>query len=139
WVKLPSSHFTPDNRSMTASVPSFAVYALMGGPSGSTADVFAFPVPWRPYGPNAGDGSGQTGTLAGGITFTNLPPECTIKIYTITGELVKTLHHSDLTGTVAQERWDVKTDGRESVASGVFLWRAESTVDGKNGKLMVIR
>ncbi len=139
WVKLPASQLTPDGRAMRAAVPHFSVYALMGGPSGSTADVFAFPVPWRPFGPNAGEAAGQTGSLSGGITFSNLPSECTIRIYTLSGDLVRTLQHSDTGGSVAQERWDGRTDGGDVVASGVYLWRAQSHVDGKNGKLMVIR
>jgi flagellar hook assembly protein FlgD len=77
--------------------------------------------------------------LAGGITFTNLPSESTIRIYTISGERVRTLRHSDMGGSIGQERWDGRTDGGETVASGVYLWRVESNVDGKNGKLMIIR
>jgi len=139
WVKIPGSRAVSEGLAISAAVPHFSVYALMGAPSGSAADTFAFPVPWRPHGPMAGDSNGQTGTLAGGITFTNLPSECTIRLYTIAGELVRTLHHSDLNGSIAQERWDVRTDGGDAVASGVYLWRVESDVDGKNGKLMVIR
>ena len=98
-----------------------------------------FPLPWRPHGPNAGTGPGQTGTDSGGITFSNLPSECDIKIYTVSGSLVRQLHHSDLTGPVAQQVWDGNTSGGEHAASGVYLWRVESSADSKNGKLMVIR
>lgn len=139
WVKLPGSRPVENGLAIAAAVPHFSVYSLMGGPAGSAADVYAFPVPWRPYGPLAGDGDGQTGTIAGGITFSNLPSECTIHIYTLSGDRVRTLHHSDLAGSIAQERWDVRTAEGDAVASGVYLWRVESDVDGKNGKLMVIR
>jgi flagellar hook assembly protein FlgD len=84
-------------------------------------------------------GVGQTGTIEDGMTFTSLPSECTIKIYTVSGELVRTLQHSDVTGLPQQEKWDGKTSGGDPVASGVYLWRVESASDAKNGKLMVIR
>lgn len=137
WVKMPDSH--PNGASVIGAVTQFSVYALMGSASSDTSDVFVFPVPWRPHGRDAGIGAGQTGTDSGGITFSNLPSECDIKIYTLSGSLVRAIHHSDLTGPIAQEKWDVNTTGGEHAASGVYLWRVESSVDGKNGKLMVIR
>jgi hypothetical protein len=138
WVKIPGSANSAD-RTVTAPITRFTTFALMGGPSGSAADVYVFPNPWRPHGPNAGSGSGQTGTIADGMTFAALPSECRIRIYTISGELVRELRHSDLTTGLPTEAWDGKTSGGQPVASGVYLWRVESTVDGKNGKVMVIR
>jgi hypothetical protein len=137
WVKMPDSH--PNGGSVMGAVTQFSVYALMGSASADTSAVIIFPLPWRPHGPNAGTGAGQTGTEAGGITFSNLPSECDIKIYTVSGSLVRELHHSDLIGPVAQEVWNGNTSGGEHAASGVYLWRVESSIDSKNGKLMLIR
>jgi len=139
WVKMPATQNAVGIHTVAASVAYFSVYALMGSPDGSASDSFAFPVPWRPHGPNAGTGAGQTGTEADGILFSNLPSECTLSIYTISGDRVRQIHHTDTAGLIGQERWDVKTTHGEPVASGVYLWRVESSVDGKNGKLMVIR
>ncbi len=139
WVKIPASQNALGFHTVTAPITSFTTFALMGSADGSASDSYAFPVPWRPHGPKAGSDSNQTGTEAGGITFNTLPSECTIKIYTLSGELARTLHHSDLGGTMQQEVWDVKTQTGDPVASGVYLWRVESSVDSKNGKLMVIR
>jgi flagellar hook assembly protein FlgD len=111
----------------------------MGSADADASNVYVFPLPWRPHGPDAGDGPGQTGTDAGGITFSNLPSECTIKIYTVSGHLVRALSHSDLAGPVGQEKWDGNTSSGDHAASGVYLWRVESSADSKNGKLMVIR
>jgi hypothetical protein len=124
---------------VAGAVTQFSVYALMGSAATDASAVFVFPVPWRPHGPNAGEGPGQTGTEGGGITFSNLPSECTIKIYTMSGSLVRTLSHSDLAGPVGQEKWDGNTSGGEHAASGVYLWRVESSADSKNGKLILIR
>ena len=139
WVKMPASRVNPATKTVFAPVTQFSVFALMGGVDGSASDVFVFPNPWRPHGPSAGNGSGQTGTEAGGMTFSNLPSECTIHIYTLSQEWVRTIHHSDAGGSIAQETWDGLTHGGAHAASGVYLWRVESSVDGKNGKLIIIR
>jgi len=139
WVKMPASQNLTSFNTVSAPMTQFSVFALMGSADGSASDSFVFPVPWRPHGPNAGTGSGQTGTEADGLTFSNLPSECTLKIYTIAGDLVRQIQHSDTGGLIGQEKWDARTTHGEAVASGVYLWRVESSVDGKNGKLMIIR
>ena len=114
--------------------------ALQGAAiAGPVSNVYVFPNPWRPHGPRAGNGSGQTGTDAGGITFANLPPECRIRIYTMSGRLVRDLRHSDAGAAPGLETWDGTTAAGGHAASGVYLYRAESASDGKNGTFMVIR
>jgi hypothetical protein len=137
WVKIPASQSM--GAGVVAPITRLSVFSLMGSASGSASDVYVFPTPWRPAGPHAGDGSGQSGSEAGGLTFSNLPSECSIRIYTLDGEKVRELHHSDTLGPVAQEKWDGNTAGGSHAASGVYLWRVESAQDGKNGKLMIIR
>jgi len=137
WVKMPDTH--PNGAAVTGPVTQFSVYALMGSADGDASSVFVFPIPWRPHGSGAGTGIGQTGTDSGGITFSNLPSECKITIYTLSGNRVRELHHSDLSGSIAQEKWDGNTSSGDPAASGVYLWRVESTTDGINGKLMIIR
>ena len=139
WVKIPDTQNNLSANSASVSVSQFGVFALMGEASGDASDVFVFPTPWRPHGPNAGSGPGQTGTDDGGMTFSNLPSECTIRIYTISGELVRQLPHSDTTGSLGQEKWDGLTAHGEHASSGVYLWRVESASNAKNGKLMIIR
>jgi len=139
WVKLPASRNETGFHTVSAPVSQLSVFALMGSADGSAVDVNVFPVPWRPHGPKAGSGAGQTGTEIDGLTFNNLPSECTIKIYTMAGDLVRQLHHSDAQSLIPQEKWDARTTHGDTVASGVYLWRVESSVDGKNGKLMIIR
>ncbi|MFA5975338.1 MAG: Ig-like domain-containing protein [Elusimicrobiota bacterium] len=137
WVKIPASQ--AEGTHVTAPITRFSVFALMGSADGSAVDVYVFPTPWRPHGPNTGTGSGQTGTEAAGLTFANLPSECAIRIYTLSGELVRQIHHSDVTGSMGREKWDGNTTGGGHAASGVYLWRVESSTDGKTGKLMIIR
>jgi len=137
WVKMPDSR--PNGGGVMGAVTQFSVYALMGNADGDASSVFVFPNPWRPHGHDAGTGPGQTGTDSGGIIFSNLPSECDIKIYTLSGHLVRNLYHSDLSGPIGQEKWDGNTISGDHAASGLYLWRVESSTDVKNGKLLVIR
>ncbi len=71
------------------------------------------------------------------IQFVNIPSPCTIRIYTIRGDLVKTIHHSDDSGIAS---WNQVTDYGQYVESGVYIYHIE-TPDGKKkiGKFAIIR
>lgn len=87
----------------------------------------AFPVPFIPH-------LGHSH-----ITFTRLTAKVTIRIFTISGELVKTIIKDS--GASDEVAWNpVTNDDGQPVASGVYLFHVEST-DGKTrlGKLMVIK
>jgi len=113
------------------------VYALLGTVDESVKDVYAFPVPFRPAGPDAGAGAGQTGTEAEGITFNNVPQTGDIEIYTLDGRLVRKLPIP--AGLVLPKlKWDARTAGGDRAASGVYLWRVVSGSNSKTGKLMLI-
>jgi hypothetical protein len=70
------------------------------------------------------------------ILFTNLPPQATIRIYTIGGNLVRILEHNDGSGT---EEWDARTRFDLLVASGNYYFHV-TTPDGRThlGRLAVI-
>lgn len=57
------------------------------------------------------------------IQFTNLPAECTISIFTVDANLVKTIHHTSTSGTAT---WDLKAEGGREVASGTYLYLVKS-------------
>lgn len=69
------------------------------------------------------------------ILFTHLPATCTIKIYTLTGDLIKTISHTNGTSI---ETWDVLTDNGLPPASGIYLYRVETPLGAKMGKLAII-
>ncbi len=54
------------------------------------------------------------------ITFYNLPPFCTIKIYTENGDLVQTIHHNNPLGT-GSENWDMLTSSQQVINSGIYI------------------
>lgn len=60
------------------------------------------------------------------LLFVNLPPYCTIRIYTVTGDLIKTIEH--VTGS-ADERWDQVTAYNQKIASGVYILQVDNAKD----------
>ncbi|HUP00537.1 MAG TPA: T9SS type A sorting domain-containing protein [Gemmatimonadota bacterium] len=70
------------------------------------------------------------------ILFTNLPPQATIRIYTISGNLVRVLEHNDGSGTAP---WDVRTRFDLLVASGNYYYHV-TTPDGRThlGRFAVV-
>jgi hypothetical protein len=53
------------------------------------------------------------------IQFINLPPECTIYIFTVDADLIKTLNHSSQSGTVT---WDLRAEGGREIAPGIYIY-----------------
>jgi hypothetical protein len=56
------------------------------------------------------------------IIFKNLPGECTIRIFTESGELVKTIEHTDGSGSAFwQDQWYLTTSNNQRPASGLYI------------------
>ena len=73
------------------------------------------------------------------IQFINLPPQCTIKIFNIRGELVKTLVHDGFTSNGAIF-WDLRTEDQQDVAYGVYLFHVDAPGIGEHvGKFSLIK
>ena len=71
------------------------------------------------------------------IEFVNLPEGATLKIYTLAGDLVRTLSHSAPHGVTA---WNLRNDNDKIVVSGVYLWLAEiPSGERKTGQLVIVR
>ncbi|OGR52983.1 MAG: hypothetical protein A2049_04460 [Elusimicrobia bacterium GWA2_62_23] len=137
WMRLPDFGADTSARTLSVYFGLPGVYAVIGAIDDSVRDVFAFPVPFRPNGPQAGTGQGQTGTEAAGITFSNVPQSGRIEIYTLDGRLVRKLAIPDNL-ILPEVKWNVRTAGGERAASGVYIWRVVSGGNAKTGKLMVI-
>jgi len=75
------------------------------------------------------------------IDFTNLPPKCTIRIYTLAGDLVAILDH-DYPATSAiphRESWNLVSRNIQATASGIYIFSVESEVGNYVGKFVVIQ
>ncbi|HWR84146.1 MAG TPA: hypothetical protein VN285_12665 [Candidatus Deferrimicrobium sp.] len=70
------------------------------------------------------------------VEFQKIPDRCTIRIYTLTGDLVQTIDHRDGTGAA---RWNLLSkDGRQA-ASGVYLFHVESPYGEHLGRFAIIK
>ena len=59
------------------------------------------------------------------VYFANLPASCTIKVYTMAGDLVRTLNHE---GSIENgiETWDLTTSDNFPVSFGIYIFHVES-------------
>jgi len=71
-----------------------------------------------------------------GVTFTRLTLDATVRIYTISGELVRTIKKSSNMDSVG---WDLRNDGGRQVASGLYLYLNEGNGTVKKGKMVIVR
>jgi hypothetical protein len=103
------------------------------GTSGPRADLLHVAVVPNPFrGSEAWD---QTG--ANEVHFINLPAQAKISIYTVAGDLVVVLNHSDPVHDF--ERWDLKNGRGKDVASGIYMYRVTSTNFAAQDRFVVIR
>ncbi|MCU0411675.1 MAG: hypothetical protein MUF82_03985, partial [Bacteroidetes bacterium] len=71
------------------------------------------------------------------LRFMYLPPECTIDIYTVRGELVKSLMHTNGTG---DEDWNLTNQSGVEVAYGLFIYVVKTpTGETSVGKFSIIK
>ncbi|MDZ7263048.1 MAG: hypothetical protein ONB16_00595 [candidate division KSB1 bacterium] len=72
------------------------------------------------------------------LAFYNIPGQCTIKIYTETGELIKTIEHTDGSGDAY---WSCTTEYQQIVVSGVYIAVVTDNVTGQSQvvKFLIIR
>jgi len=143
----------------------FNMQILFPGPSAKTNmdDIYVVPNPY--IGQSKFDGRREndfTGDRSRRIWFVNLPENCTIKIYTLAGDLVdKVVHHgsegediitnsaalnkdnlyeSDITAT-GMASWDLLSHNNQIIAAGVYLFSVKDHDSGDNkvGKFVIIK
>lgn len=82
------------------------------------------------------------------LQFINLPPQCTIRIFTVGGRLVRTIEHNtgsndsigpaDLMNGIVE--WDLESEDNLSVAYGMYLYHVEAPGIGeKEGSFAIIK
>ncbi len=74
------------------------------------------------------------------IRFTKLTENCTIKIFTVTGEHVATIEHED--PDIGEKVWDMRTVNNQEIAPGLYIFHVRqhgSSGDPFIGKFAVIR
>jgi hypothetical protein len=119
-----------------------AVSAL-AGPVNSF-DIYAIPNPYVYGDPRRSFFDGARTTPR--IEFRNLPERATIRIYTVAGDLIRTLEHNpsvyggNVSGTAT---WEQDSDSGLLVAPGLYIYHVMSETEGLagrfTGRLMIIR
>ena len=72
------------------------------------------------------------------MRFTRLPTECTITIYTISGEYVSRIYHNDAFD--GNEWWNLKNERNQEVAPGLYIYVVETPSGVKKiDKFAVVR
>ncbi len=73
------------------------------------------------------------------IHFNHLPQKCTIRIFTVTGELVATIEHDSIAenGTAV---WDLLTKDQLAISYGIYIYHVDAPGIGeKIGRLAIIK
>jgi hypothetical protein len=75
------------------------------------------------------------------IHFTNLPNKCTIRIFTIDGDLVRELKHDYPRGAAGSmhEQWDMISRNTMTITSGIYYYSVDSELGNQIGKLVIIK
>jgi hypothetical protein len=105
--------------------------------------VVVYPNPYRIDRGYSADKYEAGGLYGRRIRFVNLPPRCTIRIYTLDGDLVKTIEHDKDPNSLeaTYDEWDLISRNTQAVVSGIYLFSVEDKDTGKNqvGKFVIIK
>ncbi len=143
-ASLESSPLTSLNRVLPGTLPN----------NNDKNQVGVYPNPY--YGNAYWDGSTERLRK---IYFYNLPSECEITIYTLSGDIVKTIeHHQNSNGsnikwfqtyasdnkqvmTGGEDAWDLITNNDQAIATGLYLFTVKDirTGDIMRGKFLIIK
>jgi hypothetical protein len=103
-------------------------------------DVYVVPNPYvatNPFEPSIPPDRSGRGERR--VYFHNLPPRATIRIYTITGELVDTVEH-DAPFDDGQAAWDLTSRDGMNLAYGIYLYHVDAPGVGETvGRLAIIK
>ncbi len=70
------------------------------------------------------------------LKFNNLPPRCTIHIFSLDGDQVQTIEHNRDNGT---EDWNMRGAGGREIAPGVYIYLVKTDTAEKIGRFAVIK
>jgi hypothetical protein len=75
------------------------------------------------------------------IHFANLPKVCTIRIFSVDGDLIKQLDHNRPDGGPGSQHevWNVISRNTQAVVTGIYLWHVQSEMGEQIGKLVIMK
>ncbi len=87
---------------------------------------------WEPATQEVGRGTRR-------IYFIHLPAKCTIRIYTLSGSLVQTLHHNASLAN-GQEPWNLVSKDGMDIAFGIYIYQVDAgSLGQKIGRFAIIK
>jgi hypothetical protein len=105
--------------------------------------VIVYPNPYRIDGSYYPEYEKGDGNFDKRLRFLNLPTQCTIRIYTLDGDLVRTLEHDKQEGDLnaTYHYWDLVSRNTQAVVSGIYLFCVEDKKTGETqvGKFVIIK
>jgi hypothetical protein len=110
-------------------------------------EAYVYPNPYRTDGDYVGHGfesrqvRDEAPDRAHRIHFANLPAKCTIKIFTLDGDLVRELTHDmdPADPTSSHHEWNLITRNTQLVVTGLYYFVVESAERTQIGKFAIIR
>ncbi len=75
------------------------------------------------------------------LKFIHLPRKCTIRIFTLAGDIVATIPYEVTANNpnAGEASWNLKAGNAEDVASGLYIFTVESDFGVQRGKFVVVR
>jgi hypothetical protein len=75
------------------------------------------------------------------VTFANVPETCTVSIWTLDGDLVRSLDHAEdpLSSQATVVVWDLITRNTQAVKTGLYIFTVESRYGTDVGKLVIVK
>ncbi|MCP4569279.1 MAG: hypothetical protein GY841_17020 [FCB group bacterium] len=108
--------------------------------------VYVYPNPYRIDGGYALAGyenrdRTKSAERARGIHFGNLPARCTIRIFTLSGDLVQKIEHEyeGDSPEAMHERWNMISRNTQAVTTGIYIWSVTSEMGEQVGKLVIMK
>lgn len=124
WIEVKNCTVHRYKNIVSASVPCFGVYMLIGQIVPENLDIVkVYPIPFKPI------------RWDSEIIFDGLPQNTTIRIYDISGSLIKEIENI----TIGTYGWDVKDAYGKDVASGIYIYIVTCDWMKKIGKIAIIR
>lgn len=75
------------------------------------------------------------------VKFINLPQVCTIRVFSLAGDLIRTIQHDGGGGAfpVGDHNMPLVSESNRALASGVYIFTVESSLGTQVGKFVIIR
>ncbi len=100
-------------------------------------DIYVVPNPYVAFSESELPGLSVIQRGERNLQFRNLPPKCTIRIYTLVGELVETIEKDDNTNMAT---WDLLSNEGQRIAYGVYIYHVDAPGIGeKIGRIAIIK